>query len=84
MDQYLIVQTGFIAKNQILSICPAHILILNLPHICKGNIQIDFYDDRSLKFYLKITRPYRQIKLDYFYQLEANKVFLNPLFRDGF
>ena len=44
MDKYLIVQTGFMAKNQILSVCPAHILILNLPHMYKGNIQIDFYD----------------------------------------
>ena len=38
----------------------------------------------ALKFYLKMTRPYRQIELDYFYQLEANKIFLNPLSRDGF
>ena len=37
-----------------------------------------------LKIYLKMTRPYCQIELDYFYQLEANKVFLNPLSRDGF
>ena len=44
MDQYLIVQTGFMAKNQILSVCPAHILILNLPHVYKRNIRIDFYD----------------------------------------
>ena len=47
MDQYLIVQTGFMAKNRILSIWPAHILILNLPHICKGNFQIDFYDQKE-------------------------------------
>ena len=38
----------------------------------------------ALKFHLKVTRPYRQIELDYFYQLEANKIFLNPLSRDGF
>ena len=31
-----------------------------------------------------MTRPYREIELDYFYQLEANKIFLNPLSRDGF
>ena len=38
----------------------------------------------ALKFCPKMTRPYCQIELDYFYQLEANKIFLNPVSRDGF
>ena len=39
----LIVQTGFLAKNQLLSICPDPIVIPNLAIHVKGNTQIDFY-----------------------------------------
>ena len=45
----LIVQTGFMAKNQLPCICPDYILIPNLAHICKKGT-----------CYLKMTRPYRQ------------------------
>ena len=57
----LIVQTGFLAKNQLLSICQDPIVIPNLACICKRE-----HSDRllcpirALKFYLKTTRPYRQ------------------------
>ena len=45
----LIVQTGFMAKNQLLSICPDPSLIPNLPVYAKENIWIDFMPDKSLK-----------------------------------
>ena len=38
----LIVQTGFLAKNQLLSICPDHIIIPSFEHV-KGNNWIGFY-----------------------------------------
>ena len=38
----LIVQTGFLAKNQLLSICPDPIVIPNLARICKRE-HSDFY-----------------------------------------
>ena len=40
---YLIVQTGFLAKNQLLFICLDPFVIPNLARTCKGNTQIDFY-----------------------------------------
>ena len=39
----LIVQTGFLAKNQLPSICPDPIVIPNLAVYVKGNTLIDFY-----------------------------------------
>lgn len=52
-------QTGFLAKNQVPSICPDHIVIPNLAHNCKRK-----HSDRllcpvrALKFYLKMTSSY--------------------------
>ena len=57
----LMVQPGFLAKNQLPSICPDPILITNLA--CISNRE---HPDRllclirALKFYLKMTKPYRQ------------------------
>ena len=82
----LIVQTGFLAKNQLPSICPDPIVIPNLAHICKRE-----HSDRllcpirALKFYLKMTRPYCQNRTRLFLPIKGtNKIFLNPLSRDGY
>ena len=56
-----IVQTGFLAKNQLPYICPDPILIPNLAHICKReHLDRLLCPIRALKIYLKMTRPYRQ------------------------
>ena len=49
----LIVQTGFLAKNQLLSICPDPIVIPSLARTCKRE-QLDrlLCAIRALKFYL--------------------------------
>ena len=61
MDQYLLVQTGFLAKNQLPSICPDPIVIPNLARICKREHLDSFLClVRALKFYLKMTSSYRQ------------------------
>ena len=39
----LIVQTGFVAKNQLPSICPNSTVIPFLAIYAKGNTRIDFY-----------------------------------------
>ena len=57
----LIVQTGFLAKNQLPSVCPDPIVIPNLAHICKmEHLDRLLCPIRALKFYLKMPRPYRQ------------------------
>ena len=57
----LIVQTGFLAKNQLPSVKPDPIIIPNLAPACKRE-QADrlLCPIRALKFHLKMTKPYRQ------------------------
>ena len=57
----LIVQTGFLAKNQLPSICPDPIVIPNLAQTCKRE-HLDglLCPIRALKFYLKMASSYRQ------------------------
>ena len=64
----LIVQTGFLAKNQLPSISPDPIVIPSLARICKRD-QLDrlLCPIRALKFYLKMTSPTVRTELDYFY-----------------
>ena len=57
----LIVQTGFLAKNQLLSICPDSIVIPHLARTCKrGHSDRLLCPIRALKFYLKMNSSYRQ------------------------
>ena len=52
----LIVQTGFLAKNQLPSICPDPIVILSLARICiREHSNRLLCPIRALKFYLKMT-----------------------------
>ena len=46
----LIVQTGFLAKNQLSSICPDPIVIPSLARICKrGTFGQTFMSDKGIK-----------------------------------
>ena len=70
----LIVQTGFLAKNQLPSICPDPIVIPNLARMCKME-----HSDRllgpinALKFYLNITGPYRQNRTKLFLPIKGKQ-----------
>ena len=81
----LIVQTGFLAKNQLPSIWPDPIVIPNLASVCKRE-----HSDRllcpiiALKFYLKMTRPYHQNRTRLFLPIKGKQDYLNPLSRDGY
>ena len=57
----LIVETWFLAKNQLPSICPDPIVIASLARTCKRE-QLDrlLCPIRALKFYLKMTSSYCQ------------------------
>ena len=76
----LMVQTGFLAKNQLPSICPDPIVIPSLTRTYKRE-ELDrlLCPIRALKFYLKMTSSYHQNRLDYFYQLKAIKASLRLL-----
>ena len=52
----LIVQTGFLAKNQLPSICPDPVVIPSLVQTCKREL-LDrlLCPIRALKFYIKMT-----------------------------
>ena len=57
----LIVQTGFLAKNQIQSICPDPIVIPNLARTCKReHLDRLLCPIRASKVYFKVTSSYRQ------------------------
>ena len=70
----LIVQTGFLAKNQLPSICQDPIVIPNLACVCKRE-----HSDRllcpirALKFYLKMTEPYRQNRTRLFLPIKGKQ-----------
>ena len=62
----LIVQAGFLVKNQLPSISPVPIIIPSLARTCKRE-QLDrlLCPIRALKFYLKMTSSYYQRQLRY-------------------
>ena len=70
----LIVQIGFLAKNQLLSIYPDPIVIPNLASICKRE-----HSDRllcpirALKFYLKVPSPYHQTRTKLFLPIKGKQ-----------
>ena len=70
----LIVQTRFLTKNQIPSICPDPILIPNLARICKREHSDGLlWPIRALKFYLKMTRPYHQNRTRLFLPIKGKQ-----------
>ena len=66
-------QPGFLAKNQVLSVCPDDILVPNLAKTVKFN---DFNrllcPVRALKRYLKVTEPIRKDRKRLFLPLKGN------------
>ena len=70
----LIIQTGFLAKNQLPSICLDPIVIPSLAGTYKRE-QLDrlLCPIRALKFYLKMTSSYRQIRTRLFLPIEGNQ-----------
>ena len=70
----LIVQTGFLAKNQLLSIYPDPIVVPNLARICKREHSDKFLCPiRALKFYLKMTSSYCQNRTRQFLQIKGKQ-----------
>ena len=70
----LIVQTGFLAKNQVPSICPDPIVIPNLACICKReHLDRLLCPVRAFKFYLKMTKPYRQNRTRLFLPIKGKQ-----------
>ena len=70
----LIVQTGFLAKNQLPSVKPDSIIVPSLAHICKReHLDRLLCPVRSLKFYLKMTCPYRQNRTRLFLPIKGNQ-----------
>ena len=68
----LMVQTGFLAKNQLQSICPDPI-ICNLASTCKReHLDRILCPIRALKFYLKMTSSYRQNRIRLFIPIKGN------------
>ena len=70
----LTVQTGFFAKNQLLSICPDSIIIPSLAQTCK----MEYVDRllcpiRALKFYLKMTSSYRKNRTRLILPIKGNQ-----------
>ena len=70
----LIVQTGFLAKNQLPSICPDPIVIPSLARICKReHVDRLVCPIRALKFYFKMTSSYRQNRTRLFLPIKGNQ-----------
>ena len=69
----LIVQTGFLFKNQLPSICPDPIVISNLAQTCKReHLDRLFCLIRALKFYHKMTSSYCQNRARLFLPIKGN------------
>ena len=69
----LIVQTGFLAKNQLPSICPDPIGIPSLARTCKREHLDKFLClIRALKFYIKMTSSYLQNRTSLFLPIKGN------------
>ena len=70
----LIVQIGFLAKNQLPSISPDPIVIPSLARTCKREQSDRFLCPiRALKFYLKMTSYYRQNRTRLFLPIKGNQ-----------
>ena len=70
----MIVQTGFLAKNHFSSINTDPIIIPNLARICKReHTDRLLCPIRALKFYLKMTSPYRQNRTRLFLPVKGNQ-----------
>ena len=81
----LIVQTGLLAKNQIPSVKPDPIIIPNLARTCKReHLDRLLCPISSLKFYLKMTSPYRQNRTRLFIPIKGNQDISKDSFLDGY
>ena len=70
----LMVQPGFLAKNQLPSICPDPIVIPNLARISnREHPDRLLCPIRALKFYLKMTKPYRQNRTRLFLPIKGKQ-----------
>ena len=70
----LMVQPGFLAKNQLPSICPDPIVIPNLARISnREHPDRLLCPIRALKFYLKMTKPYRQNRTRLFLSIKGKQ-----------
>ena len=70
----LIVQTGYLTKNQLLSICPDPIVIPSLARTCKReHVERLLCLIRALKFYLKMTSSYRKNRTRLFLPIKGNQ-----------
>ena len=76
----LIVQTDFLAKNQLPCIRPDPIVIPNLARLCKRD-QLDRFlcPIIALKFYLKMTSSYRQNRTRLFLLIKSNQAISKAL-----
>ena len=81
----LIVQTGFLAKNQLPSVNPDPIVIPYFARTCKReNLDRLLCPIRALKFYLKRLVLTVRTEPDYSYPFKAIKIYLNIRFLDGY
>ena len=70
----LMLKTGFLAKNQLLSVKPGPIIVPSLARICKReHLDRLLCPVRSLKFYLKMTSSYRQNRTRLFLPIKGNQ-----------
>ena len=70
----LIVQTGFLAKNQLPSVKPDPIFIPSLAQTCKReHLDRLLCPVRSLKFYLKMTSSYCKNRTRLFLPIKGNQ-----------
>ena len=70
----LILKSGFLAKNQLPSVKPDPIVVPSLARICKWeHTDRLLCPVRALKFYLKMTRSYRQNRTRLFLPIKGNK-----------
>ena len=73
MDATLIVQTEFLAKNQLRSICPDPIVVPSLARTCKRkHLDRILCPIKALKFYLKMTSSYHQNRTRLFLPIIGN------------
>ena len=75
----LMVQPGFLAKNQLPSICPDPIVIPNLARVSnRKHSDGHLCPSRALKFYLKMTKPYRQNRTRLFLPIKGKQDISKP------
>ena len=73
-------KTGFLAKNQLPSICPVPIVIPPLAQTCKReHLDRLLCPIRALKFYLKMTSSYHQNRTRLFLPIKGNQDISNAL-----